>query len=588
MYKELIEQYNIKQKQLRKERNFLSLFRTITFILLLTCCFLYWENRDIYFLIIIIGAITLFLCLLWLNNKNSLKREITTTFIRINNEEIVFLSGEENPFYSGKIYTDNNHLYSSDLDIFGEKSLYQHLNRTRTYIGQRMFAEQMQTQLSVEEIKANQEAVKELSSKIKWRQNLQMQAILAKDSKEKYDALVNWTTIKDRNSPQVFNIVSFLLPSSLILSLLASVIFQEPFMLNVLALIFGINLLLFITQFQKIAKYSLTIDTICQTLKGYSGIFESIEKENFKSKKLRRLQKEIIRDKKSASSEIKKLSQLFSNAESLHNVIAAAVLNGLSLFHLHNFRILKSWKRKNASYIINWLKIIGEFETLNSLANFSYNNPQYAYPIVNKGKQISFSNLGHPLINEKFRVCNDTYLNDNELIILTGSNMSGKSTFLRAFGINMVLALMGSPICATKALLCPLKPIVSMRQNDSLATGESYFFAEIKRLKRIIEELGSEKSLVLLDEILKGTNSEDKRYGTEAFINKLIKMEAVGVIATHDLKICNIAEKYPERIKNKYFDVEINEDKLTFSYKLSDGVCQNKNATFLMKKMEVI
>ena len=195
---------------------------------------------------------------------------------------------------------------------------------------------------------------------------------------------------------------------------------------------------------------------------------------------------------------------------------------------------------------------------LNSLANFSYNNPEFIFPEINDNYIINLQEVGHPLIKSHKRICNDIIFTNHDFIILTGSNMSGKSTFLRTLGVNMVLGGIGAPICATSANLHPLNVIVSMRQSDSLSDGESYFFAEVKRLKQIIEKLENEICFVLLDEILKGTNSDDKQTGTIEVIKKIMSKKAIGCIATHDLEVCQLVNEYEKKLFNKCFEVENN------------------------------
>ena len=238
--------------------------------------------------------------------------------------------------------------------------------------------------------------------------------------------------------------------------------------------------------------------------------------------------------------------------------------------------------------ISDWLEVIGEIEAINSLSNFAYNNPAYTYPNLNSQEQITFSNLGHPMLPDNVRVCNDVTFINQKFTILTGSNMSGKSTFLRSLGINMVLASTGAPVCATAANIHPLDIYVSMRLSDSLSDNESYFFAEVKRLKEVMDAADSKLTFILLDEILRGTNSDDKRQGTVEVIKKLISKRVIGVIATHDLKVCDTTSDYPTQLINKNFEVEIREGELLFDYKLRDGVCKNKSATYIMKKMKII
>ena len=232
--------------------------------------------------------------------------------------------------------------------------------------------------------------------------------------------------------------------------------------------------------------------------------------------------------------------------------------------------------------------LVAEIEVLCSFANFGYNNPDFVFPTLNNEYRIVLEEVGHPLIPSGQCVRNSIRLDEESFVLLTGSNMSGKSTFLRTIGVNMLLTLMGLPVCAKKADVHPLRLLVSMRLSDSLSDGKSYFFAEINRIQQIIHTLEQERCLVLLDEVLRGTNSDDKQHGTIKIIERLLSLRALGVLATHDIEVCKLAEKYPKALKNKCFESEIKNDELTFDYKLREGVCKNKNATFLMKKLKII
>jgi len=248
---------------------------------------------------------------------------------------------------------------------------------------------------------------------------------------------------------------------------------------------------------------------------------------------------------------------------------------------------LLNWKKYHAQNVILWLDAIAEAEALGSFANLYYNNPDFTFPQLNSNSKIVFKDLGHPLIKKSTRVGNDVNFTP-AFTILTGSNMSGKSTFLRSLGINMVLAGAGAPVCATEAIVHPLPVLVSMRLSDSLSDSESYFFAEIKRLRQIMDALEQERAFVLLDEILRGTNSDDKRTGTIKVVKRMMGLNAIGAIATHDIEVCNTAEEYPENLINRCFEVQIVDNELYFDYRLRDGICKNKSATFIMEKMGVV
>jgi DNA mismatch repair ATPase MutS len=328
--------------------------------------------------------------------------------------------------------------------------------------------------------------------------------------------------------------------------------------------------------------------TIDKIISHYGLLLEKIEKEDFKSAKLIHLKQQLTYQKETVSLHIKQLARLFSNMDTIQNLFAVVVFNGTFLYNLHVFKALIVWKNQHAAVLEKGLEVIGEFEMLNSLANVSYNNPDFVFPELNTNYEISFSNLSHPLLAKKTRVGNNIDFQPQSFMILTGSNMSGKSTFLRSLGINMVLTGMGAAVCATNAKVHPMPVLVSMRLADSLSDSESYFFAEIKRLKQIMDELEQKPAFVLLDEILRGTNSDDKRNGTIEVIKKVIGKKAIGAIATHDIEVCLTTNAFPETLINKSFEVEIKNNDLHFDFRLRDGICQNKSATFLMQKMGVI
>ena len=357
---------------------------------------------------------------------------------------------------------------------------------------------------------------------------------------------------------------------------------------NALSYLFLINLIVLGRFMNRIQAEIANSSNIDKTIHQYSLLLQKIEEETFQSGKLIDLQQKLLFKKENASVHLKQLAGLFSKMDSIGNFVTAIVFNGTFLFNLHVLKSLIQWKIEHAEALENWLVVIGEFEMLNSLANMSYNNPEFVYPTLNTNFEIDFTNLSHPLLNGKIRIGNDVRFHPESFMILTGSNMSGKSTFLRSLGINMVLSGMGAPVCASQANVHPLPVLVSMRLSDSLSDSESYFFAEIKRLKQIMDELESRPAFVLLDEILRGTNSDDKRNGTIEVVKKVIGKNAIGAIATHDIEVCLTTNEYPNVLINKCFEVEIVNNELHFDYKLRDGICKNRSATFLMKKMGVI
>ena len=271
-----------------------------------------------------------------------------------------------------------------------------------------------------------------------------------------------------------------------------------------------------------------------------------------------------------------------------NNIMVAVFLNALLLWDLKQVIKIENWIATYKETVENWFDIISFFDAQNSLANFAFNHPIFSFPkISNENLIIEANNLGHPLLKESTRINNDFSINNQHFFIVTGANMAGKSTFLRTVSLAIVMANMGLPVCAKSFKYSPVKLITSMRTSDSLADKESYFFSELKRLKFIVDEIKSEDYFIILDEILKGTNSVDKAIGSKKFVQKLVNSKSTGIIATHDLSLCEIEKDLP-KVENYYFDAEIINDELNFDYKFKDGICKNMNASFLLNKMEII
>lgn len=583
-----VEHYSKVFNKINKRYNSISILRLLSVFFCLFMLFYYIKTNEALYIVFAILSFVGFLFLMRIHTKLSFEREVTKAVLKINKDEISFLKREKLSFENGIEFNDFHHPYASDLDIFGEHSLFQNLNRTATFIGKKTLAHQLLNLFSNETIVENQEAINELKSKIDWRQDFEALAIVSADSKNSYDALIHWISFKNNTLPKVLVSLSIILPALFFGFIIAYFITSKTIILSYVTYIFIANLIVLGRSIKRIQSEIAQADNIDKTIKHYSLLVEKIETEKFESKKLIELQKQLISKNASASSHLKQLSELFSRMDTISNFVTATLFNGSFLFNLHVLRALLKWKENYSHELEKWINIIGEFEALNSLANLSYNNPDFVFPEINSEYKIGFENLSHPLLNPTSRVGNDTHFYPESFMILTGSNMSGKSTFLRSLGINMVLGGIGSVVCASKANIHPLPVLVSMRLSDSLADSESYFFAEIKRLKQIMDALEERPAFVLLDEILRGTNSDDKRNGTIEVVKKVIAKKAIGAIATHDIEVCLTTNEYPGILTNQCFEVEIQNNELHFDYKLRKGICQNRSATFLMQKMGVI
>lgn len=588
MYTQLAQEYRVQLKSINRKYNTISLFRLVVAVLFLVNAYLAIDHYQNYHLVIGCLLIAIFIAVMRFHATIDLKRKLKQNLLKINTTELDYLKDNTLPFENGIEYVDFKHEYAYDLDIFGADSLFQHLNRTATFSGKKTLANQLLVQQSQEQILKNQEAIQELAKDLTWRQDFEAHAKLSSDSEKLYQKLKTWSTAPSAPIGKFMGFLSYATPLLFVLSVAIYYFTREYVFLSISSFIFVFNLGLLGQFFKRIMIENANSDTIDKALLHYSTLLTKIEKSTFTSLYLIDLQQQLLVNKEKTSVKIKKLSELFARLDSISNLIATPILNGTFLFHLHTLKALIDWKKKNGSQLMKAIDIMGEVEMLNSLANFAYNNPNYAFPKLNDSYQIQFTDLSHPLLNNNSRIGNDVDFRKENFIVLTGSNMSGKSTFLRSLGINMVLAGTGAPVCASEANVHPLKVLVSMRLSDSLSDSTSYFFAEIKRLKQIMDNLQNERSFVLLDEILRGTNSDDKRNGTIEVIKKMIAKNAIGAIATHDTEVCLTTNDYPNQLVNKSFEVAIVDNELYFDYKLRDGICQNKSATFIMKKWGVI
>jgi len=588
IYKAKSKNYSEELNKINNKYNVVSLLRLACILFLLASGYYYIKTSSIVFAVSGMVLFSVFIILMRFHARLVFQKLIKNTLISINENEISFLKRENIPFENGQEFTDFHHPYGYDLDVFGTNSLFQSLNRTATYIGKKTLANQLLTLLPNEDIIKNQEATKELAEKLDWRQEFLALAKLSKDDQSVYASLLGWSKFFGTPLSKWVTLLSYIAPFALGSTFIAYWITSDQLFLSCATFMFLFNLAILGKFLKRIQIEIANAENIDAIIDQYSRLIEKIEKESFKSLKLIALQQQLSYKKETASVHLKELAGLFSKMDSINNFVTAILFNGLFLFNLHVLKSLINWKKDHAEALEQWMEVIGEFEFLSSIANFAYNNPEFAYPELNSDFEIDFTALSHPLLNPQTRVGNDVSFQPQPFMILTGSNMSGKSTFLRSLGINMVLTGIGAPVCAKRANVHALPVLVSMRLSDSLSDSESYFFAEIKRLKQIMDALQQQPAFVLLDEILRGTNSDDKRNGTIEVIKKIIGKNAVGAIATHDIEVCLTTNLYPNVLTNKCFEVEIRQDELHFDYKLNDGVCKNKSATFLMQKMGVI
>lgn len=545
-----------------------------------------------WYIIAAVAAITFipFLILIKQHNKLFYKKDYLEKKQEINEQELKAIQYDITAFDGGNEFIDSSHLYTYDLDVFGDHSLFQYINRTSTDLGKSQLAEWLNAHLkNKDEIEAKQEAIKELAPELKFRQRFRILGLLYKGEKADEQEINEWA-----KSPSYYRSKPFLraLPAIIlsihVVSVILAIFNVIPFSLwgaiFVCCAIFSFGFSKGITKIQSMYGRKL------QILGTYAKLIQLIEEKSMQTSYLKDIKSLVGENRKMASQSVQNLTNLMNALDQRNNVLIAVTLNGLFFWELRQMMKIELWKEESANELPQWLKAIAQMDAICSLSTFAYNHPDYVYPeITEKPFKLQAHALGHPLMNRDTCVCNDIDMAKSpDFIIITGANMAGKSTYLRTIGVNYLLACMGTPVYAKTMAIYPTQLITSLRTTDSLTDNESYFFAELKRLKLIIDKLtAGEELFIILDEILKGTNSKDKQKGSIALIKQFMELSANGIIATHDLLLGTLAESYPDHVHNFRFEADIRNNELTFSYQLREGVAQNMNACFLMKKMGI-
>lgn len=588
IYRSLLSRYTAKASLLSRQLGWLSAIRLLLFAGIVFFGYKIIVNNHPAFIAACISSLVLFLVILRVYDRLKDKVAFYKALGRINEREANFLKGQPSLYHAGKEYIDPQHAYSYDLDLFGEGSLFPYLNRTSTQFGKQALAQSLLHPAS-EQIGKRQDAITELASKLEFRQYLQAYGMMQEIKEEELRQLKVWIDSPAALGNKTTYYLLQLFPLASSSSLIYYLVTEKEAALHLFYSLFILNLVVAFSFARKISSYLSVSDSVTKVLRQFSRQLSLLEKQDFQSSLLQSIQTQLKAGNIPASRSIAKLASLFNYLETIINLLVSIVLNGLFLFHLHILYGLEKWKQRHGKEALRWLQLLGEAEALSSFANLSFNNPAFCKPVINASGVLHAEDMGHLLIRPEKRITNSVSFDQHPFVILTGSNMSGKSTFLRTLGLNLVLARAGSMVCAKQFHFYPYEVHVSMRISDSLQDSESFFYAELKRLQEIIRQLESgHKLFIILDEILRGTNSNDKHNGTVGLIHKLVKAHASGIIATHDLTVSKLAEEYPTHISNKCFESEIISNELLFDYKLREGVCTTLSASFLMKKMGII
>mgnify|MGYP000019616604 FL=1 len=577
-------------QQVKKQIFRISMLRLALFIAGIAGLYFFFNQTTLLIICICLTFLPLFI-LVKIHNRFFIRKEWLETQARIIQEELQALSGDYSSFEDGKEYVNPEHPYSFDLDIFGRRSLFQSINRTCTFFGKNRLAKWLQNHLHEKtSIEKRQEMVREISEHTLFREQFRVAGLVHHGQSSDGEKIQAWS-----QSPAQYLhagwVKAFIWGVPVINSLLLITSLAGWTSFSWLGLSFGIFLVLSFGIIKRATYIQETYGKQLKSLNGYARLIALAKAENWKSAGMQELMERFNLNGQSPIQALQQLSKELDRLDLRNNQFLYVLLEGSIFFQLQEIVRIERWKARYGQHISKWLETVGELDALCSLGTFAYNHPQYTYPELTE-KPFCFlaTQMGHPLMPASQCVKNDATIPSRPFfLIITGANMAGKSTYLRTIGVNYLLACIGAPVCCERLKLYPNQLITSLRTSDSLSDNESYFFAELKRLKRIIDLLNQGQQLfIILDEILKGTNSMDKQKGSFDLIRQFMQLKANGIIATHDLLLGSLIKQFPEEIRNYCFEADIKENELTFSYKLREGVAQNMNACFLMKKIGII
>ena len=589
VFKKNVSKYLKEEQRLLSLHKRISTIRVVTFIiaLILAIYFADVPSASAFGLVIIMFLIS-FIILVKRHNRVKYKRDHATFLKQINEDEIIRLEGNLSTFDSGEDFESDEHSYANDLDVFGRNSLFQLLNRCATITGRKLLADWLLEPADKKCIEKRQEAVQELKERFEFCQNFQAEGQHFQVEKSSFEPLVNWLEepISVRTNKWLV-IAGYVFPIVSILLLIGVAWFNVP-VGYLLTVILANGLLL-----KQVFKYSLEITE--QTSKGVSTLsaiaqlIKEVEIAQFSSQLLSEIKSDFSKKELQVSERIRQLAQILDFLNSRANMLYVG-FNTLFLLDIHLISRAEKWKSDNQKDVKIWFDRISEFEVLASFARFAHANPDFIMPKISmEDFKFKTTNMSHPLIKPNERVGNDFEAgNKGGVMIITGSNMSGKSTFLRTIGVNIVLALAGAPVCAENMHLSRILVFTSMRTQDNLEEHISSFYAELKRIKQLLDlvEHSEIPVLFMLDEILKGTNSHDRHKGGVAIVNQLHKTNSFGFVSTHDIELGQQAIEL-DYCTNYSFNSDINGDKILFNYKIAKGVCQSFNASALMKNIGI-
>lgn len=572
-----------------KKRNRLGWLRLAVIIVTIVASIQAFSATVLLGVITLVAGIAAFLWLVSIDVANNNHIAHIRLLLQINTEELDVLNNSYQHRFDGSLFLPHHHAYAADFDLFGKASLYQYINRCSSEQGRLWLAQNLLETVTEEVATSRQEAIKELALQLEWRQHFQALLLKTPVSIATQQKVEHWLaeTKMPFSHPAWRHVI---LVYSIITTASAAAAIAGLLPLPLFSFLFVIYLIFATALSSKTTKAYTQLNGIVKEISTLQQALHWMEERTVDAPLLNDLQQSLRKDSGTAHGQIKKLVGLLNRFDMRLNVYVFLFLNSFLLWDVRQMISLNHWRRQNRHHIGKWFEGIAEMEVLNSLATLHLNQPDWTWPQFS-GNHFTFRGMavGHPLIEKSQRVTNDFGLEGiAKVALITGSNMAGKSTFLRSLGINTILSQIGAPVCAQQLILSPVQLMSSMRIADNLAENTSTFYAELKKLKTIIEAMRQDMPLfIVLDEVLRGTNSLDRHIGLKALIRQIIKERAVAVIATHDVEVATLEKIYPDALHNYHFDVQVKGDELYFDYRLKHGVCTSLNASLLMKKIGI-
>ena len=601
------QQFTLAQQTAQRQYNQLAFGRLVWFVIALA---IIWFSIQLDEQLAAVAGILIgtagFLILLKRHQIVRRKRDLNHQLVFINQDEAARLKRQYLRPETGEEFASTTHNYSGDLDVFGKHSLFRLLNRTHTYQGQKRLAKWLKAPSAPEPIRLRQQAATELKPQIDWRQQLEALAYLEETVGRSPDTLVKWATTGSVSLSGYLNVVRFLFPATTLSLIVAWMLGYLPGSVVLLGLaIHGVVLSRTAAQAKEVSEQTVEIST---ALRAFQVLFQQAEQVRGDAVRLRAIRQALSTNERSASEAIRQLSTLTEGLNYRRNPYFYLLFGIATLWDIHYLFRLERWRNMYGPDLNLWFDALGELEALNSLAGFAYAHPMYVTPDIVEKNQLTldFTSASHPLLPPDRSIANSlTLVGAGQTILITGSNMSGKSTFLRTIGANVVLTLAGAVVSAERFRCSRVRVFTSMRTQDSLEENTSSFYAELKRLQKMItlskpsDEDSSEEKLredrlpqdrlpvlYFLDEILKGTNSADRHRGAEALIRQLHRTTASGFVSTHDIELGQLTDA-DSFVRNYHFQSDLLNGELLFDYKLRDGICQSFNASQLMQAIGI-